>query len=85
MRSFITSIRLKDGAAVDYDQLDREMTNARFTLSNPVISATEQRADKGREYDCLGGVSLQAVTEAAWRAAHRTGKQYSFTVIKVRS
>jgi hypothetical protein len=92
MRTFITSVRLKDAENPDYERLDREMEKEQFAKVKPPKAKSpkaKSRAAAGekilpvtREYNYLGSISLQAVTAAAYRAAHRTGKQYSFTVIK---
>jgi len=87
MKTFITSVRLKDAENPDYERLDREMEKERFAKVKPPkaksrAAAGERTLPVTREYNYLGGISLQAVTEAAYRAAHRTGKQYTFTVIK---
>jgi len=82
MKSFITNVRLKNADTGDYDRLDVEMEKERFAKGD---LAGGRQVDSGREYNFLGQLTLQAVTEAAYRAAHRTGKQYTFTVIKLRS
>jgi len=111
MRTFLTSIRLKDAENPDYERLDREMEKERFAKVKPpkvksqkvkstvaarektlsaaaektLSAAGEKTLPAAREYNYLGSITLQAVTAAAYRAAHRTGKQYTFTVIKQRS
>jgi serine kinase of HPr protein (carbohydrate metabolism regulator) len=92
MRTFITSVRLKDAENPDYERLDREMEKEQFAKVKPPkakspkaksrVAAGEKELTVTREYNYLGSISLQAVTAAVYRAAHRTGKQYSFTVIK---
>jgi hypothetical protein len=105
MKTFITSIRLKEAENLDYERLDREMEKERFAkvkppkvkppkakpakakspIASPPVASGEKAPAIAREYNYLGSISLQAVTAAAYRAAHRTGKQYSFTVIKQKS
>jgi len=70
MTAYSTNIRLKNAGTTDYDQLDKEMESQLFEKL------------RGGEYHYRGGRSLQEVTAAAYRAAHSTGKEYSFTIIK---
>lgn len=70
MNAYSTNIRLKDAGTTDYERLDKEMETALFAKL------------PGGEYHYRGGRSLQEVTAAAYRAAHNTGKEYSFTIIK---
>jgi hypothetical protein len=81
MRSFLTSISLKDAVSSDYEHLDIEMEKERFTRRSLPAQALIQQTDKGREYN-YHGFSIQDVTAAAYRAARKTGKQYRFTVVK---
>ncbi len=82
MKNFRTSIHLKDAEHTDYERLDKEMQKEQFAKVKSKVAAGKETIPLAREYNFEGGISLQAVTAAAYRAAHRTGKQYSFTVIK---
>jgi hypothetical protein len=70
MTAYSTNIRLKDAETTDYERLDKQMELEFFEKL------------RAGEYHYHGGRSLQEVTAAAYRAAHNTGKEYSFTIIK---
>jgi hypothetical protein len=74
MSAYKANIRLKNADVEDYERLDKEMEAMSFDQSR--IPPPEG----GREYRYKGNGSLQEVTAAAYRAAHNTGKRYSFTV-----
>jgi len=78
MSTYRTNIRLKNGVTQDYELLDQEMATAFF-----ILQPTERpQKEGGREYRYTGSGSLQEITAAAYRAAHSTGKEYSFTIIR---
>lgn len=85
MSTFKTNIRLKDAGIQDYERLDNEMATRAFTLLGAIRTAAALSPGTGREYQYRGPGSLQEVTAAAYKAAHSTGKQYSFTIIKQKS
>ena len=77
---YITRIRLKDAAQTDFERLDFEMEKAMFARVVLTRVINEESPADMREYNCLGTVSLQEITAATYKAAGKTGKQYSFTV-----
>jgi hypothetical protein len=82
MNTYRTSVRIKDAQTSDYERLDNEMAKhlfARVVVSgkSPVPNNTAER-----QYDYRGSTSLQDVTAAAYQAARKVGKEYSFTVIR---
>ena len=74
MNTYQASIRLKNGETLDYERLDKEMAAASFKK--------QRTTEGGREYHYNGRGSLPEVTTAAHMAAHKSGKEYSFTVIR---
>ncbi len=82
MNAYSTNIRLKDAGSTDYERLDKEMETELFAKLGCSDVSARQYAERGREYQYRGGGSLQEVTAAAYRAAHNTGKEYSFTIMK---
>ena len=82
MRKYITRIQLKDAVQNDYEKLDSEMEKERFFRTKIQKAATKDNPIRPREYNFQGGITLQQVTAAAYRAASKTGKKYSFTVMK---
>jgi hypothetical protein len=82
MRKYITRVQLKDAEHNDYERLDTEMKKERFSRVKMQKAATKDNPVRSREYNFQGGITLQQVTAAAYRAASKTGKKYSFTVMK---
>jgi hypothetical protein len=82
MRKYITRVQLKDAEHNDYERLDSEMKKEQFSRAKVQNAATKDSSVRPREYNFQGGITLQQVTAAAYRAASKTGKKYSFTVMK---
>jgi hypothetical protein len=82
MPAYKTNIRLSNAEEQDYERLDKEMENELFHKFHCSEVSVKQLAERGREYQYRGGGSLQQITAAAYRAAHNTGKEYKFTIIK---
>jgi hypothetical protein len=80
MARFITTIRLHNAAETDYDKLNAELEKQSFRG----IKTTKKHTDteSKREYNREGNVTLQEVTDAVLKAAEKTGKKYSFTIIR---
>ncbi len=83
MPSFITRIELEAASQKDYQKLEEEMKKASFTdakktkIRRPSVAAPA-------EFNCHGNLTLLQVTNATAKAARKTGRRYSFTVIKER-
>lgn len=81
MPNFITRIELLAASQKDYQKLEEEMKKASFKdvktpqVRKPAIAAP-------REFNRNGNITLLEVTNATARAARKTGRKYSFTVIK---
>ncbi|HEV2479721.1 MAG TPA: hypothetical protein VGS79_08645 [Puia sp.] len=84
MAAYKTNIRLANAAEQDYQRLDKEMERELFDKLRCSEVSVKQLAELGREYSYRGGGSLQEITAAAYRAAHNTGKEYRFTIVKQR-
>jgi len=83
MPSFITRIELQAASKKDYQKLEEEMKKAAFkdvTKGNTRVHAV----DTPLEFNRNGNYTLLEVTDAAAKAARKTGRRYSFTVIKER-
>ena len=78
MNTFRTSVRIKNAQTSDYEKLDNEMAKRLFAR----VDVSAKSAPVEREYDYRGSTSLQDVTAAAYTAAQKVGKEYSFTVIR---
>ena len=83
MPSFITRIELEAASQKDYQKLEEEMKKAAFT--DVKKSRIRRRAMAApAEFNCHGNFTLLEVTDATAKAARKTGRRYSFTVIKER-
>ena len=83
MPSFITRIELQAASQKDYQKLEEEMKKAAFkdvTKNNSRLHPI----DTPLEFNRNGNYTLLEVTDAAAKAARKTGRRYSFTVIKER-
>ena len=78
MARFITTIELFNADERDYQTLQTELKKYSFTRRN--LSADNLSGKE--EYNREGNVSLQDVTYAVLQAAYKTGKKYSFTIIR---
>ena len=78
MARFITTIELFNAEKKDYETLQSELTKYSFTKRS--LQAGNLPAKE--EYNREGNVTLQDVTYAVLQAAYKTGKKYSFTIIR---
>ncbi len=85
MAKYITRIELFNADEKDYQKLNAEMAKESFTPVKNLWNSSNTFALKATEYNRQGNVTLQDVTNAAYNAAKRTGKEYSFTIIKDRT
>jgi predicted enzyme involved in methoxymalonyl-ACP biosynthesis len=81
MPSFITRIELQSASPKDYQKLEEEMIKASFKDVKKASSRNQPKAAPA-EYNCNGNYTLLEVTDAALKAARKTGRNYSFTIIK---
>ncbi|MFT3933373.1 MAG: hypothetical protein QM726_07155 [Chitinophagaceae bacterium] len=82
MPSFITRIELEAASQKDYQKLEEEMKKAAFKdmRKNGLRKTVNQVPLEFNRH----ASSLLEVTGAATKAARKTGRKYSFTVIKER-
>jgi len=83
MPSFITRIELQSASQKDYQKLEEELKKASFKDIRKA-GARRQMAPTPVEFNRNGNYTLLEVTDAAVKAARKTGRDYSFTVIKER-
>ena len=81
MPGFIARIELHKADQYDYEKLHHEMKKESFT---GVKSYAEKHKHSPVEYVKEGPISLLDVNSATLRAAEKTGRKYSFTVIRKR-
>jgi hypothetical protein len=81
MAKFTATIQLYDAEKKDYDTLHTELEKEsfkRYKLSPGKISGPSTR----KEYSRAGNITLQEVTNSILKAASKTRKKYSFTVLR---
>lgn len=81
MARFITTIQLHNADETDYKKLHTELEKASFRGKKYPDKRNDGLTGK-IEYNREGNVTLQEVTDAVLRAAAKTGKKYSFTIIR---
>ena len=82
MPKFVSRIELLNADKKDYQLLQEEMKKESFDLIRRKSSGSAKRISDPVEYALEGNISLSDATDATWRAARRTGKKYSFTIIR---
>ncbi|HTL06997.1 MAG TPA: hypothetical protein VL307_02030 [Chitinophagaceae bacterium] len=81
MPSFTTRVELQSASQQDYQTLQEEMKKAAFKHVKKTSAARPSLAAP-LEFNRNGNITLLEVTNATARAARKTGRRYSFTVIK---
>jgi hypothetical protein len=81
MARFITTIELHNANDTDYNTLHTELKKASFKEVRHAADANNPNSRK-EEYNREGNITLQQVTDAVLKAATKTGKKYSFTIIR---
>jgi translation initiation factor 1 (eIF-1/SUI1) len=79
MARFITTIELFNADQKDYETLQSELKKQSFTRR--ALQQSDSLPVK-EEYNREGNITLQDVTHAVLQAAAKTGKKYSFTIIR---
>lgn len=84
MAKFTTTIELHNADENNYETLHAEMKKECFVeIRRYAAKSNEKQAISWREeYRREGNVTIQEVTDAVMRAAVKTGKKYSFTIIR---
>jgi hypothetical protein len=81
MAKFITTIELHDADEKDYDKLYSELEKESFEKEKKAQKDKQDPTGK-EEYKREGRVAIQEVTRSVLKAIAKTGKKYSFTIIK---
>lgn len=84
MAKFITNIELLDADEKDYDSLYKELEKESFKGEEHGAKSVAYVTEK-KTFSVQGNLTIQEVNEAVFRAASKTGKKYSFFVIKNKS
>jgi len=81
MAKFKTAIQLEDGDEKDYSTLHHELEKQSLKSKKQVIKSKSNFAGK-EEYQWKGDITIQEIANAIFRAATKTGKKFSFTIIR---
>jgi hypothetical protein len=81
MSKFIARIQLHSANEIDYETLKREIEKDPAVLKKKKLSVKADKVKRG-EYNYRGNISLSDVASAVYRAIKKTGRDYSFTVMK---
>ena len=81
MSKFIARIQLHSANEIDYETLNREIEKDPAVLKKRNLSVKADKIKRG-EYNYRGNISLSDVANAVYRAIKKTGRDYSFTVMK---
>lgn len=82
MARFIVNIALHNAGKPEYKKLQEEMEKEFFSSSKKYPAKDRGYLLQVAEFNRAGTFTIREITNAACRAAKRTGKEYSFTVIK---
>ncbi|MEO5591933.1 MAG: hypothetical protein ABIR15_17590 [Chitinophagaceae bacterium] len=81
MAKFITRIKLLSADEKDYEILNREIEKEPSVLKTKNLFVTANKIKKG-EYNYRGNITLQDVADVVYRAIKKTGRDYTFTIMK---
>ncbi|HTL08579.1 MAG TPA: hypothetical protein VL307_09995 [Chitinophagaceae bacterium] len=81
MSNFIARIQLNSAVDNDYEMLHREIEKSPEVLRKKNVFVKADKVKKG-EFNYRGNISLAEVVDAVYRAIRKTGRNYSFTVMK---
>jgi hypothetical protein len=81
MAKYITNIQLQDADDKDYDTLQQELKKEYFKDEKHAAKSEAYIAGKAA-FSREGNISLEYVSRAVLKAASKTGKKYSFFVMK---
>ena len=81
MSKFIATIQLHSASETDYENLNREIEKEPSVLKKKNLSVKADKAKKG-QYNYWGNINVSDVAKAVVKAIRKTGRDYSFTVMK---
>jgi hypothetical protein len=81
MSKFIARIQLHKAEETDYETLNREIEKGPSVQKKRSLFVKADKIKKG-EYNYRGDISLSDVADAVYRAVKKTGRDYSFTIMK---
>ncbi|HKO79197.1 MAG TPA: hypothetical protein VJU78_02340 [Chitinophagaceae bacterium] len=81
MAKFTTTIQLFEAEEKDYAILHNELEKRSTKGKNQVVKGKAHAPGK-EEYNWKGNITIQEVADAIFRAATKTGRKYSFSIIR---
>ena len=81
MPKFITTIQLQDASEKDYATLSAELAKESFK-DEKHAAKSEAYITANDTFSREGDITLQQVNDALFRAVSKTGKKYSFFVVR---
>ena len=82
MARFTTRIQLQEANENDYINLQSELERESFRSIKKLPEKSNVRIAANGEFNLEGNITIQEITNVVVKAAAKTGKQYSFTIIK---
>ncbi|MFT3933687.1 MAG: hypothetical protein QM726_08745 [Chitinophagaceae bacterium] len=84
MAKFTTRIELLKAEEKDYDTLQQEIAKEATTGKKKKWLVKPVKLKRG-EFSYLGNLTLNDVTDAVLKAVRKTGRDYSFTIMKAKT
>ncbi|MEI9911210.1 MAG: hypothetical protein WDO71_17000 [Bacteroidota bacterium] len=82
MARFTTRIRLQEAEDSDYINLQTEIERESFRSIRKMPVKSNVHVNAKGEFNLEGNITIQEVTNVVVKAAAKTGKKYSFTIIR---
>jgi hypothetical protein len=82
MAKFTTRIQLQEADEKDYINLQNELQQRSIKTTRKPLAKSNVHVTANGEYNLEGNVTIQEVTDVVLKAAAKTGKKYSFTIIR---
>jgi len=81
MAKFKTTIQLEDADDKDYTVFQHELERQSLKSKQQVAKSKTNIGGK-KEYQWKGDITIREIANAIFRAASKTGKKFSFTIMK---
>ena len=82
MARFTTRIQLENATAKDYSNLQTQLALDTSGVIKKSSSQSKEKNIANTEFSLEGNISIQEITAAVVNAAAKTGRKYSFTIIR---
>lgn len=82
MARFTTRIQLEDATESDYQSLQTQLEQDVTGIIKKTVTHSKRTLSSNSEFSLEGNITIQEVTAVVSNAAAKTGKKYSFTIIR---